>query len=139
MTSKLMCLGNLRIHTGISTLIHTTTLNTKLAQLELLYTGHKHYRTHKVASKTNIRVTTKPFKTLPRIFLPLNMYVIYNIPCFDCSWSYVGETGRSFQTRKKEHIRNVKNCKKGSNIDLLIDFKNGLVIDNYWTRKTLES
>ena len=74
--------------------------------------------------------------------------VIYNIPCSDCPWSYVGETGRSFQTWKKEHIRNVKNCKKGSNIakhawdyDHKIDFENGKVIDsgNYRTRKTLES
>ena len=74
--------------------------------------------------------------------------VVYNIPCLDCSWSYVGETGRSFETRKKEHIRNVKNYKKGSNIanhawenNHNIDFANSRVIDsgNYRTRKTLES
>ena len=72
----------------------------------------------------------------------------HNIPCSDCSWSYVGETGRSFGTRKKKHIRNVKSSKKGSNIakhawdmDHIIDFDNGKVIDrgNYRTRKTLES
>ena len=74
--------------------------------------------------------------------------VVYNIPCSDCPWWYVGETGRSFETRKKEHIGSVKNCKKGSNIakhawDLnhRIDFNNGKIIDsgNYRTRKTLES
>ena len=74
--------------------------------------------------------------------------VVYNIPCSDCPWSYVSETGRSYETRKKEHIRNVKNCKKGSNIakhawdlDHRIDFNNGKVINsgNYRTRKTLES
>ena len=74
--------------------------------------------------------------------------VVYNMSCSDCPWSYVGETGRSFETRKKEHIRSVKNCKKGSNIgkhawdlDHRIDFNNGKVIDsgNYRTRKTLES
>ena len=73
--------------------------------------------------------------------------VVYNIPCSDCPWSYVGETGRSFETRKKEHIRSVKNCKKGSNIakhawDLnhRIDFNNGKIIDsgNYRTPR-LES
>ena len=110
----------------------------------------------RILQKQNIRVTNKPLKTLQRIFptpkhqVPpeQRINVVYNIPCSDCSWSYVGETGRSFGTRKKEHIRNVKNHKKGSNIakhawdmDHIIDFENGKVIDigNYRTRKTLES
>ena len=62
--------------------------------------------------KQNIKVTTKPLNTLQRMFpspkhqVPPEQRtnVIYNIPCSDCSWSYVDETGRSFQTRKKEHI-----------------------------------
>lgn len=110
----------------------------------------------RILQKQNIRVTTKPFTTLQRIFptpkhqVPpeQRINVVYNIPCADCSWSYVGETGRSFGTRKKEHIRNVKNCKKGSNIakhawdnDNRIDFENWEVIDSgsYRARKTLES
>ena len=73
--------------------------------------------------------------------------VVCNIPCSDCPWSYVGETRRTFQTRRKEDIRNVKYCKKGSNIakhawdhNHKIDFENGKVIDsgNYRTRKTSE-
>ncbi len=49
---------------------------------------------------------------------------------------------------KKEHIRNVKHCNKGSNVanhawmnDHQIDLKNGRVIDkgDYRVRKTLES
>ena len=39
-TSKLMYLGNLHTQTDILILTHTMTLNTKLAQLELLYTEH---------------------------------------------------------------------------------------------------
>ena len=59
-----------------------------------------------------------------------------------------GETGRCLHTRKKEHIRNVKYCNKGSNVanhawmnDHQIDFENARVIDkgNYRVRKTLES
>ena len=74
--------------------------------------------------------------------------VVYKIPCKECSWSYIGETGRSLKPRKSEHLRNVKLCKKGSNVakhawtyDHVIDFSNSIVIDSgsYRTRKTLES
>ncbi len=74
--------------------------------------------------------------------------VVYQINCSDCSWSYVGETGRALITRKKEHERNVKKCKTGSNIanhalanDHIIDFKNRKIIDkgSYRHRSTLES
>ena len=57
--------------------------------------------------------------------------VVYKIPCANCSWCYIGETGRVFNTRKKEHIRNVKTAAKGSRIanhawshDHSIDFNN---------------
>ena len=61
---------------------------------------------------------------------------------------YIGETGRCFETRKKEHTRNTKLRMTGSNIanhawthDHRIDFDNGHIIDkgNYRQRKTLES
>ncbi len=104
----------------------------------------------------DIRVTTKPLRTLEQMFpstkdrpLPENQTnVVYQINCSDCSWNYVGETGRAFITRKKEHERNVKKCKTGSNIanhawanDHRIDFKNGKIIDkgSYRHRSTLES
>ena len=69
-------------------------------------------------------------------------------PCNTCSWSYIGETGRSFNTRKKEHSRNVKMHTKGSNVanhawskNHQIDFGNALLIDkaDYRHLKTLES
>ena len=64
------------------------------------------------------------FKTLQQEFpspkfrqpMDLQTNVVYKIPCSDCSWNYIGETGRSFQTQKKEHKRNLKNYAKGSNI-----------------------
>jgi len=80
--------------------------------------------------------------------MDLQTNVVYKIPCSDCSWNYIGETGRCFQTRKEEHKRNLKNYAKGSNIashalsnNRLIDFENAHVIDkgNYRVRKTLES
>ena len=30
--------------------------------------------------------------------------IVYKINFSDCSWSYIGETGRAFVTRKKEHF-----------------------------------
>ena len=52
------------------------------------------------------------------------------------AWNYIGETGRAFNTRKKEHVRNVKQFKDGSNIakhawsnDHKIDFENSKIID----------
>ena len=80
--------------------------------------------------------------------LGLQTSVVYEIPCADCSWSYIGETWRCFSPREKEHIRNVKISETGSNIlahargnNQSIDFNNARVIDkgNFRMRKTLES
>ena len=106
--------------------------------------------------KHDIDVATKPVKTLqqqfpsPKYRVPMEEEtgVVYQIPCKECPWTYIGETGRSFQTRKKEHMENVKNYAKESNIanhswelGHPIDFENSRVIDkgDYRTRKTLES
>ena len=102
------------------------------------------------------RVANKPLKTLQQEFpspkskqlSDLQCNVVYEIPCRDCPWNYIGETGRCFKTRRKEHQRNLKNYAKGSNVanhawqnNHSIDFDNACVIDkgNYRVRKTLES
>ena len=42
---------------------------------------------------------------------------IYPIPCKDCNMVYIGETKRSFEPRKKEHIRDIRNAQsKPANI-----------------------
>ena len=80
--------------------------------------------------------------------IDLQPNVVYKISCADCPWSYVGETGRCFETRRKEHMRNVKSYARGSNIakhawssNHSIDFNNSQVIDKGSSRirKTLES
>ena len=74
--------------------------------------------------------------------------MIYKISCADCYWCYLGKTGWCFETRKKEHIRNVKTFANGSNIakhawsfDRGVDFYNSSVIDkgSVRIRKTLEA
>jgi len=63
----------------------------------------------RILKSHDIRVTNKPIKTLqqefpvpkfrPRIDDQCN--VVYKIPCGSCPWSYIGETKRSFSTRRK--------------------------------------
>ena len=110
----------------------------------------------RLLKKHDIRVVNKPLKTLQQEFpspksrppIDLQPNVVYKISCADCPWSYVGETGRCFETRRKEHVRNVKSYARGSNIakhawsaNHSIDFNNSQVIDKGSSRirKTLES
>ena len=110
----------------------------------------------RVRRKHDIKFFNKPTGTLQQEFpspkdrpeTEKQTDVIYKIACKDCSWSYIGETGSCFETRKKEHIRNVKQNIASSNIashswinDHIINFEYEKVIDkgNYRTRKILES
>ena len=71
-----------------------------------------------------IRVSKKPLHTLEQSFpsikdkpSPENQTnVVYKIDCADCSWSYIGETGRTFNNRRTEYKGNVQHNKIGSNI-----------------------
>ncbi|XP_068705523.1 uncharacterized protein [Montipora foliosa] len=110
----------------------------------------------RILKEHDIQVTSRPVKTLQQHF-PIPKFrpaeddqcnVIYKIPCASCPWSYIGETKRSFTTRRKEHMRNLKHCTKGSNVakhawtfNHDIDFNNSKIIDkaNNRSRKTLES
>jgi hypothetical protein len=40
---------------------------------------------------------------------------VYKLNCRSCARSYIGQTGRSFKTRFKEHVSDIKNnrCKTG--------------------------
>ena len=81
---------------------------------------------------------------------------IYQIPCKDCNMVYV-ETKRSFETRKKEHIRDIRNapskpanikdnttalCKPAINLHHDIDWNNGKILEfetDYRKRRFIES
>ena len=80
---------------------------------------------------------------------------VYEIPCKDCNLVHVGETKRSFRTRKKEHIRDVRDattksieenstalCKHSITLDHELDWENSKVLTfetNYRKRKFIES
>ena len=106
--------------------------------------------------KHDVTVVNKPITTLQQQFpapkfrssMESQINVVYKIPCTNCSWCYIGETGRAFNTRKKEHLRNIKTAAKGSRIayhawsnNHVIDFENASIIDKgtFRTRKTLEA
>ena len=71
----------------------------------------------RVLKKYDISVTNKPMNTLQQQFPApkfrpapdLQTNVVYKIPCADCSWCYIGETGRAFNMRRKEHFKKCKN------------------------------
>ena len=134
----------------------TTTGLTGLPMAVLPYIDGISQPLTRLLKKHDVRVVSKPFKTLQQEFpspksrppIVLQPNVVYKIPCADCPWNYVGETGRCFETRKKEHMRNVKSFARGSNIakhawssNHSVDFKNSQVIDKGSSRirKTLES
>ena len=70
---------------------------------------------NRIITKENIRVCTKPFQTIKQILPNLKdpvepkqqPGVIYEIPSLHCDGNYIGETGRAFCTRCKEHMCDV--------------------------------
>ena len=75
---------------------------------------------------------------------------VYRITCKDCTQSYIGETGRAFFIRKKEHVASCNHYIKGksaiadhvSTHNHSIDFDNARVVypqDNQIKRKIAEA
>lgn len=74
-----------------------------------------------IAFKSENTIKKKFFTKLKsRTPIDLQSNVIYQIPCKNCDKSYIGQTGRYLNTRKKEHIRDVKNKNK-INITSLVE------------------
>ena len=72
----------------------------------------------RVLENHGIRVTFKPYQTISQMFPKpkdqmdkdeTRVYdeTVYDIPCADCSKSYIGETQKKFITRKGEHQKAV--------------------------------
>ena len=60
----------------------------------------------RILKRYDIRVTNKPLRTLEQEFpspkdrpsTEKQTNVVYKIDCMNCSWCYIGETGRCFET-----------------------------------------
>jgi hypothetical protein len=64
---------------------------------------------------------------------------IYQMKCLDCPLKYIGQTGKTFHTRYKEHIRTIKNNNSNSqysNHILNTGHKYGTITDTMETRRT---
>ena len=112
-----------------------------------------------------MKTITKPGTKLGQILpshkneIPSNKRqgAIYQIPRKDCNMVYTGETKRSFETRKKEHIRDIRNaqskpanikdnitalCKHAFNLHHDIGLNNSQILEfktDYRKRRFIES
>ena len=67
-------------------------------------------------NNNGIRATTRPVKTLQQEFAfpksrppsDRQRNVVYKIPCADCTWNYIRETGRCLHTRKRNTYKTPK-------------------------------
>ena len=70
----------------------------------------------RILTQVGIGVALKPHHTLSSLFRKPKDVInfeqkrgsVYQISCRDCNAVYVGETGRSVRTRKREHVDAVK-------------------------------
>ena len=94
----------------------------------------------RILAEVGIRVAMKPDFTLSSFFRkpkdPIDFEekrgLVYQISCRDCDAIYIGKTGRSVKTRKREHVRAVRDfdpegsalCQHVLEYDHAIDWKN---------------
>ena len=94
----------------------------------------------RILTPVDIGVALKPHHTLSPLFrkpkdatnFEQKRGMVYQISCRDYNAMYVGETGRSFRTRKREHVDEVKtfNTKKSALTQHVMDFDHGIDWDD---------
>jgi hypothetical protein len=85
------------------------------------YNGPEIRTITKLFHNTNIKIAFKTNTTLKRHLTPktpiadkFNQSGVYMLKCNNCPLRYVGQTGRAFRTRFKEHIHDIKNNRSHS-------------------------
>ena len=93
--------------------------NDRKGLIVLPYIRNVTERLKRVLQKHNFVVAEKPVVRLKNIVTKVKDKVptekqtgiVYTIPCSNCDIQYIGETGRSLQTRGCEHKRSVRGSK----------------------------
>ena len=109
----------------------------------------------RVLQQVGVGVAMKPVCVLSNIFCKPKDKVfdkeksglVYQISCRDCDAVYIGETGRSLETRKREHIDAVKNfdlkksalCQHVAENDHFIDWDNAKILrrEPHWHKRRI--
>jgi hypothetical protein len=80
------------------------------------YIGKQTRFVTKLFKNTNIRIAYKTQNTIGKLLRRKNKKCdeyenagIYKLKCMDCPQYYIGQTGRTFNIRYKEHIRDIRN------------------------------
>ena len=141
-----------------------TLLNPNLCWIHPHSLDTRHYLTFKalpkrrVLSKIGVKVAMKSVRTIGHIIPspkdPISPdeinCLVYEIPCNDCDFVYIGQTKRNLNTRLKEHQRAIKQqkpensalCEHVMETDHLIGWSNARILKvetNYFKRLTAES
>ena len=112
----------------------------------------------RVLNEAGVKVAMKPIHTIGRILPspkdPLTLVekncLVYQVPCFDCDFVYIGQTKWDLKSRFAEHKLAIRNqepeksalCEHSIQFDLLIDWNNSKVLKtktHYSKRLTSEA
>ena len=112
----------------------------------------------RVLNKVGVKVAMKPHltirKLLPSLKDPLDnrekSCLVYQVPCRDCSFVYIGQTKRDLESRLNEHKRAIKNlrpdlsalCEHSITMDHIISWTEAKILEletDYRKRLSFES
>jgi hypothetical protein len=93
---------------------HTDTQNQKTKWVTFTYNGKETRKITRLFKYTKLKIAYRTKNTTQNILKPqpqtekYSKSGIYQMKCNDCPLKYIGQMGRTFNTRFKEHIYNIK-------------------------------
>jgi hypothetical protein len=90
--------------------------------VKFTYTGKETRYITKLFKGTDVKIAFRTNNSIKNVLKPkptnehskYNLPGVYKLKCKDCPLQYIGQTGRSFNTRYKEHIRAIRYNKETS-------------------------